>query len=96
MRDVRGVNPFGLLDSSGFSSRNSFSIALFLEKWNPLALATTAATGRFLLLSMQRSNVLHQRVNLILTQRTLKRRHSPLALRNDLRQLGIGEFLDYR
>src|SRR5258706_12923020 len=39
---------------------------------------------------MQRTDVRHQRVNLIVTERALERRHSALAVRNDLSEFRIG------
>ena len=38
----------------------------------------------------------HERMNLILAERILERRHSPLTVGNDLSELCIGELLDYR
>src|SRR6266404_1390280 len=49
-----------------------------------------------LLFLMQRTNVRHQRLNLILAERTLEGRHPALAVRNDLSEFRIGQFLDYR
>src|SRR5713226_394948 len=47
-------------------------------------------------LLMQRANVRHQGMNLILAKRTLEGRHSALAIGNDLNQFCIRELLDYR
>src|SRR5437867_13277213 len=45
---------------------------------------------------MQRMNVRHQRLNLILAERTLEGRHPALAVRNDLSEFRIAQLLDYR
>lgn len=45
---------------------------------------------------MERVNVRDEAVNLILAERILERRHWPFAVRNDLRELRIGQLLDER
>src|SRR5271167_3040606 len=44
----------------------------------------------------QRANVSYERMNLILAERTLERRHSALTVGNDLGELCIGHLLDFR
>src|SRR5260370_6626639 len=49
-----------------------------------------------LFFSTHRPNLLHQGVNLILTERILEWRHSALAVGNDFRKFRIGQLLDFR
>jgi hypothetical protein len=49
-----------------------------------------------LFLLVQRTNVRHQSVNLILVERILERGHSALAIGNDFSELRIRQFLNYR
>src|SRR5580704_18880195 len=49
-----------------------------------------------LFFTTQRANVGYERMNLILAKRTLERRHSALAIGNDLSELRIGDLLDLR
>src|SRR5882762_395063 len=56
----------------------------------------TKRTESVLFLLMQRANIGHQRVNLFLAKRILERRHSALAIGNDLSEFGIRQLFDRR
>src|SRR5258708_20699840 len=65
------------------------NVLSMLKESNHIASAGNQRTKSELLLLMQRANVRHQSVNLLLAERILERGHSALAIGNDLSEFRI-------